>query len=207
MTGVPMADPFDPIMPTTDYLLGKSRLGGLSLNATSGRGFIESIIRASGLPLEAEALVDDILDAVPQGYLPKKQIRQILLSNRLSVFESEAKHLDYENFGNAITPDFADFAYVEASSKHVTRDSLHVYMRVPAKVDGVTFNLSGGRTYEGTEVTTDEFQSDTISYTFQLDETLAATNLPAWPSFRRSIVLQCYTSVLKHRSKRGLYSC
>ena len=184
---VPVVDPFERIMPTNDYLWGKSRLGGLSLNAASGRGFVEDIIRASGLPLEADALVDAILDAVPQGYLPKKQIRQILMSDRLSVFAQEAKQLDYENFGNAITPNFADFAYVEASSKHLTRDNLHVYMRVPAEVGGVTFSLTGGQTVEGTQVTGDEFQADTISYTFQLDETLAATNLPAWPSLNTQL--------------------
>ena len=54
-------------------------------------------------------------------------------------------------------------------------------MRVPAKVDGVTFALTGGQPVQGTEVTSDEFQADTIPYTFSLDETLAATNLPAWP--------------------------
>ena len=186
-------------MPTNEYLLGKSRLGGLSLNAASGKRFIEQIIRASGLPLDADTLVDAILDVVPQGYLPKKQIRQILMSNRLSVFAQEAKQLDFENFGNAITPDFADFAYLEASSKHITRDSLQVYMRVPAEVGGVTFGLTGGRTVEGTQVTGDEFQGDTISYTFRLDEVLAATNLPAWPS----LSTQLFSSVTLRYSNSG----
>ena len=119
---------------------------------------------------------------VPKGFFPKKQIRQILMAKQLAIFENEAKHLDYENFGNAITPDFADFTYLERSTKHLTRDSLQVYMRVPAKVGGVTFNLTGGTTVEGTEVTPDAFQADTIPYTFRLEEALAATNLPAWPS-------------------------
>ena len=194
-----MADPFAPVMPTNESLLGKSRLGGLSLNAASGRGFIEEIIRASGLPLGADALVDAIVDMVPQGFFPKKQIRQILMAKRLSIFENEAKHLDYENFGNAITPDFTDFAYLERSTKHLTRDNLQVYMRVPAKVGGVTFNLTGGRTVEGTEVTTDEFQADTIPYMFSLDETLAATNLPAWPS----LASQLFSSVTLRYSDTG----
>ena len=194
-----MVDPFAPIMPTNEYLLGKSRLGGLSLNAASGKRFIEQIIRASGLPLDADTLVDAILDVVPQGYLPKKQIRQILMSNRLSVFAQEAKQLDFENFGNAITPDFADFAYLEASSKHITRDSLQVYMRVPAEVGGVTFGLTGGQMVEGTQVTGDEFQGDTISYTFRLDEVLAATNLPAWPS----LGTQLFSSVTLRYSNTG----
>ncbi len=196
---VPTIDPFEPIMPTNDFILGKSRLGGLSLNAASGKGLIEEIIRASGLPFEASTLVDAILDLVPQGIFPKKQMRQILMSNRLSIFEQEAKQLDFENFGNAIMPNFADFAYLEASSKHVTRDGLQVYMRVPAKVGGVTFTLSGGKTVPGTEVTMAEFQSDTISYTFQLDETLAATNLPAWPS----LGAQLFSSVTLRYSNTG----
>ncbi len=196
---VPTVDPFEPIMPTNESLIGRSRLGGLSLNASSGRLFVEQIIRATGLPLEADTLVDAVLDAVPRGFLPKKQIRQILMANRLSVFEQEAKQLDFENFGNAITPNFADFAYLEASNKHVTRDSLQVYMRVPAKVGGVSFSLSGGEPVPGTEITTDEFQGDTIDYTFRLDESLAATNLPAWPS----LAGQLFSSVTLRYSNTG----
>ena len=181
-----MAEPFDPAMPTNDYLLGQSRLGGLSLNAASGRQFVEEIIAAAGVPVGAEDLVDAILDQVPSGFLPKKQIRQILLSKRLSAFVQEAPQLDYENFGNAITPNFADFAYSDfgtyQNQKHLTSDSLQLYTRVPAKVGGVEFALSDGTMVQGTEVTMAEFQADTISYTFRLEETLAATNLPAWPN-------------------------
>ena len=179
-------------MPTNEFLRGQSRLGGLSLNAASGRNFIDEIIRSTGLPLGADDLVDAIVDMVPQGFLPKKQIRQILMAKRLAIFENEARHLDYENFGNAITPDFSDFAYLERSTKHLTRDSLQVYLRVPAKVAGVTFSLTGGTTVEGTEVTPDEFQADNISYTFRLEEALAATNLPAWPSLSNQ---QLFSSV------------
>ena len=191
---LPPAEPFAPIMPTDDSLYGKSRLGGLSLNAFSGRGLIEEIARATGLP--ADTLVDAIVEMVPQGFFPKKTIRQILMAKRLAIFENEAKHLDYENFGNAITPDFADFAYSDTghlSTKHLTRDSLQVYMRVPAEVGGVTFNLTGGKTVEGTEVTPDEFQD----YTFQLDEMVAAGHLPAWPS----LSTQVFSSVTLWYSK------
>ena len=186
-------------MPQNEVLFGKSRLGGLSLNPAPGRGFIDEIIRRSGLPLEADDLVDAIVDMVPKGFLPKKQIRQILMAKRLAIFENQARHLDYENFGNAITPNFADFAYLERSTKHVTRDSLQVYMRVPAKVGGVTFKLTGGRTVEGMEVTPDEFQADTIPYTFRLEEALAATNLPAWPSLNT----QLFSSVTLRYSNTG----
>ena len=172
-------------MPTSESIFGKSRLGGLSLNPASARGLIEEISRAAGLP--EDSLVDAIVSMVGNGFFPKKQVRQILMANRLAIFENEAKHLDHENFGNAITPDFNDFVYLDRSTKHLTRDSLHVYMRVPAKVDGVTFTLTGGKTYEGTEVTTDEFQADTIPYTFRLEEALAATNLPAWPSLNTQL--------------------
>ena len=196
---LPLADPFAPIMPTNEFLRGKSRLGGLSLNPASGRDFIDEIIRRSGLPLEADDLVDAIVDMVPKGFLPQKQIRQILMAKRLAIFENQARHLDYENFGNAITPNFADFAYLERSTKHVTRDSLQVYMRVPAKVGGVTFKLTGGRTVEGMEVTPDEFQADTIPYTFRLEEALAATNLPAWPSLNT----QLFSSVTLRYSNTG----
>ena len=178
------ADPFAPIMPTNESIHGKSRLGGLSLNTTSGKQFVEGIAAALGLPIGAETVVDSILSLVPKGFLPKKQIKQILTSEHQSLaFANEASQLDPENFGNAITPNFADFAYLEQSSKYLTSDSLHVYTRVPsANVGGVTFTLSGGRTIEGTPVKPGEFQADTVPYTFRLEETLAATNLPAWPS-------------------------
>ena len=170
---LPPAEPFAPIMPTNDSLYHESRLGGLSLNAFSGSGLIDEISRATGLP--ADTLVNAIVDMVPQGFFPKKTIHQILKAKRLALFENEARGLDYENFGNAITPDFADFAYSDTghlSTKHLTRNSLQVYMRVPAEVGGVTFNLTGGKTVKGIEVTPDELQADTIPYTFRLDEML-----------------------------------
>ena len=125
-----------------------------------------------------------------------------LLAKRLAVFdvENEARHLDYENFGNAITPDFSDFAYLEGSTKHLTRDNLQVYMRVPAKVDGVTFSLTDGRAFEGTEIVSDELQTDTIPYTFQLEERVAAGHLPAWPSLSTQ---QLFSSVTLHYSNTG----
>ena len=181
---LPLADPFAPIMPENEPLFGESRLGGLSLHPVFGKDLVEKMIAALGIPVEAEAFVKSILAMVPKGVLPKKQIQQILMSGPHRVaFANEKSQLDAENFGNAITPNFADYAYLEQSSKHLTSDSLHVYTRVPsANVGGVMFSLSGGRTIEGTKVTSDEFQADTIPYTFRLEETLAATNLPAWPS-------------------------
>ena len=185
---IPKADRFEDVTPTRDYLLGQSRLGGLSLNNASGRRFVDGLINAvspvEGL-LEAEIVVDAVLDAVPKGFLPKRQIRQILLSKRLSAFPQEASQLDAENFGNAIMPNFTDFFYTDfgdaPNQKYLTSDGLHVYTRVPAKVAGVEFSLSGGTPVPGTEVTMDELGADTIPYTFRLEETLAATNLPAWP--------------------------
>ena len=203
---VPMTEPFESVAPTN--LSGKSRLGGLSLNNASGRKFIEDFIAAlapAGITLEAEVLVEAILDVVPKGYLPKKQVRQILLSKRLTAFPKEADHLDAENFGNAITPNFADFLYTDfgeaPNQKYLTSDGLHVYTRVPAKVVGVEFSLSDGSTpVQGTEVTMDEFQADTIPYTFRLEETLAATNLPAWPGLNA----QLFSSVTLRYSNTGL---
>ena len=177
---------------------GDSLLGGLSLNTTSGRQFVERIIAALGLPAsQADAFVDAVLEQVPKGILPKKQIRQILTSSHQSIaFAREANQLDADNFGNAITPNFADFTYFEQSSKHLTSDSMHVYTRVPsANVGGVVFNLTDGRTFEGMEITSES----TIPYTFRLEETLAATNLPAWPS----LDTQLFSSVVLHYSNTG----
>ena len=199
---LPLAGSFAPIMPENELLFGKSRLGGLSLNTTSGKRFVDKIIASLALPVEAETLVDSILALVPKGYLPKKQIRQILTSNHQAIaFANEASQLDPENFGNAITPNFADYAYLEQGGKYLTSDSLQVYTRVPsANVGGVMFSLSGGRTIAGTQVTSDEFQADTIPYTFRLEETLAATNLPAWPS----LDTQLFSGVVLRYSQTGV---
>ncbi len=199
---LPPADSFAPIMPENEPLFGQSRLGGLSLNTTSGKRFVDKIIASLALPVEAETLVNSILELVPKGYLPKKQIRQILTSNHQAIaFANEASQLDPENFGNAITPNFADYAYLEQGGKYLTSDSLQVYTRVPsANVGGVMFSLSGGRTIAGTQVTSDAFQADTIPYTFRLEETLAATNLPAWPS----LDTQLFSGVVLRYSQTGL---
>ena len=167
------------------------------MNTASGKRFINEILGALALPIEAETFVDFVLAQVPRGFLPEKQIKQIrqaLLSEHLpSPFAIEEDQLDRENFGNAITPNFADFAYLEQSSKHLTRDSLNVYTRVPsASVGGVTFSLTGGRIVEGMQVPSE----GTIPYTFRLEETLAAVNLPAWPSIDGPL----FSNVILHHS-------
>ena len=146
--------------------------------------------------------MDAILELVPKGYLPKKQIRQILTSGpHRAAFANEKSQLDAENFGNAITPNFTDYAYLDPGGKYLTSDSLQVYTRVPsANVGGVMFSLSGGRTIAGMQVTSDAFQADTIPYTFRLEETLAATNLPAWPS----LDAQLFSGVVLRYSQTGV---
>ena len=205
--GAPVADPFAQIMPENEALFGKSRLGGLSLNPASGRNFINQMAAALGVP--PEIAVDAILGLVPEGMLPKrqiKQIRQTLLAERIPPpFATEARQLDDENFGNAITPNFADFAYLETGGKYLTSDSLHVYTRVPsANVGGVTFNLRSAAgdkpPIEGTKVTPGELGTDTIPYTFRLEESLAATNLPAWPS----LDAQLFSGVNLRYSQTGI---
>ena len=192
------AERFGDIM-STNPIAGNSRLGGLSLNRVAGGQIIEDIIDElrldeTGLTLSPELLVKIILDSglIPKGFFPENQIQQFLLSDRqLSAFNHEEKQLDFENFGNAITPNFADFAYTDyykpyperpPTHKYLTRDSLQVYVRVPAKVDSVAFELSNGTMIPGRQIKMGEFQSDTIPYTFRLEETVAATHLPAWPS-------------------------
>ena len=210
-------DPPDPVPPpdlTPSNLNGQSRLGGLSLNRVSGRAFIREIVKATGLPASSadplvEPVVDFILAQIPQGILPKKAIRQILASEQpVSVFaEGKKSQLDFENFGNAITPslvisDFADvFTGDFEVKKYLTSDNLNVYVRVPDVLEGgnVKFNLNG-RTVEAERITPVEFQQDTIPYTFRLDESLAATNLPAWPGSDTQI----FSSVVLRYSQTGL---
>ena len=197
------AVPFESTLPISGTVAGNARLGGLSINNVSGRQFLQEIINNLGPEvidslgpfaslLTPKILANIAIGLVPDGFLPKKQLEQIrenlILSDRLTPFAQNAPQLDSENFGNAITPNFADLVSVDdqgkptLSSKYLTSDSLHVYTRVPKKVGGVTFSLSGRTPVQGREVTRDEFQMDTIPYTFRLEETLAATNLPAWPN-------------------------
>ena len=205
----PTVKPFDPITSAD----GKLRLGGLSLNRIGGRQFVAQLIEQAlpvGLPLEGDALVDPLVDfilaQVPQGFLPKKQIKQNLFSQQpFSIFQNEAAQLDPENFGNAITPDYlGELIYtVPNETKYLTSDSLHVYARYPSvDIGGVRFSLTGGRTVEGQKVTTEVLQADSIPYTFRLEETLAATNLPAWPALGEGA--QLFSSVFLRHSDTGL---
>jgi hypothetical protein len=203
----PIVKPFDPINPVNQTIFGKSRLGGLSLNRVGGRLFLAQLIDKAGLPVEADTLVEPlvefILAQVPQGFLPKKQIKQILTAQQpFSIFQNEAEQLDFENFGNAITPNPAELIYLNVlnETKYLTSDGLHVYARVPsADVGGVRFSLTGGKSVEGRKVTPEVLQADSTPYTFRLEETLAATNLPAWPAL--GVNAQLFSSVVLRYSQ------
>ena len=202
------ADRFDPIMPTDESLLGKSRLGGLSLNKISGRKFLGDLLReATGLSIQEletlsgqtqDELVDTVVQLIPKGLVDKKQLRRILKSSDIPLFAGQinqtlAQGLDTENFGNAITPMPLDLFYsdgmgdrTDPNRKYLTRDSLNLYVRVPsANVGGVKFMSSDERVppKDGRRVGDPAvLGSETIAYTFRLEEALAATNLPAWPA-------------------------
>ena len=187
---VKSASPFDPITPANESIYRKSKLGGLSLNRFFGRQFLQGIISASDLQGHTpDTLVDLILNQVPKGLLSKSQlasIRYALTSESTSIFHNEADRLDldFENFGNAITPKPVEIGYLDdPNTKYLTRDNLNLYVRVPlpaTDVGGVTFMLKDGDGAIGEHAAA--VSSGTISHTFQLDESLAATNLPAWPT-------------------------
>ena len=185
---VKSASPFDPITPANESIYGQSRLGGLSLNKFFGRQFLQGIISASDLEGQTvDTLVDLILNQVPSGLLSKNQlasIRYALTSESISIFDNEASQLDFENFGNAITPKPVELGYLDVpNTKYLTRDNLNLYVRVPlpaADIGGVTFMLQDGNGNMHEQVI--DVSSETVSHTFQLDESLAATNLPAWPT-------------------------
>ena len=185
---VKSASPFASITPANQSIYGKSQLGGLSLNRFFGRQFLQGMISASNLEGHTvDTLVDLILNQVPSGLLSKKQlesIRYALTKESTSIFDNEADQLDFENFGNAITPKPVEIGYLDVpNAKYLTRDNLNLYVRVPlpaTDVGGVTFMLQDGDGATGEH--TADVSSGTISHTFQLDESLAATNLPAWPT-------------------------
>ena len=200
----PTGDELPTVGEITSNLKGQSRVGGLSLNRVHGRAFIRGlIVEAAGQGvLDAldqdpndlvEPIVDYILSQVPKGFLPKKQIRQILTGTQpWSIFAEEPdSQLDFENFGNAITPSLviSDFSNISDSiianevKKYLTSDNLNVYVRVPSTLLGgnVQFGINGYKAADATRITPLVFQQDTIPYTFRLEETLAAINLPALP--------------------------
>ncbi len=184
-------------------LNGKSRLGGLSVRGLHGRQFIRDLIAAAGLgAVTADTLVEPAVEAlialIPiEGILPEDQIRKYLISDvAVPIFaddpaiepvnEDGFRVLDPENFGNGITPTLSEALYtdVDNTSKFSTRDNLNVYVRVPSTLDrgSVQFRLNGVEKAQGQRIGTDVFQQPhRIPYTFRLEETLAAANLPAWP--------------------------
>ena len=149
---------------------------------------------------QVEPLVDIILAGIPEGFLPKKQIRQMLTHTQsMSIFgENKDSQLDPENFGNAIIPSWVykenlselfDPNIEQKVKKNLTSDNLNVYVRIPSTLSGgkVVVRLKDEKgnpipeTSRDAESIIDAFAEDTIPYTFRLEETLAATNLPALP--------------------------
>ena len=203
---------------------GRSRLGGLSLNQIYGRGFIENLIASTGFSVDTikglipgdpvVQAVEVVLAQIPQGFLPKKQIKQLLTAQRpfpifgeekdLDRSGGESSQLDYENFGNAISPALTELLYTDGDreSKYLASDSMNVYVRVPNTLEGgsVQFGLNGYEAAKGKQILPTEFQADTVPYTFKLEETLAATNLPAWPGSG----LQIFKEVVLRYSQEGL---
>ena len=208
---------------TTTTLNGKSRLGGLSLNSVSTRGFILSLVEAVGLPKEEvkdeqlEAVIDVVMDLIPPGLLPKKEIKWNLKQREaMPVFQDEAAQLDFENFGNAIMPALTELLYIKGgdrSEKYLASDNLNVYVRVPSTLmtdagEGrVDFNIlkGSGTVGEVKRISPKIFQQDTIDYTFRLEEALAATNLPAWPDLGEPTVFRRCASIFTRRIRWTLY--
>ncbi|MYK22285.1 hypothetical protein F4054_08495, partial [Candidatus Poribacteria bacterium] len=185
---VKSASPFELTPPINKSIVGDSRLGGLSLNKIFGRRVVDGLIKNANLEGHTpDTLVDLILSQVPPGLLSKNQlasIRYALTAESTLIFDNEADQLDFENFGNAITPKPVELAYLDVpNTKYLTRDNLNLYVRVPlpaTDVGDVTFMLQDGNGGMHEQVV--NVSSETVSHTFQLDESLAATNLPAWPT-------------------------
>ena len=226
------ADPFAQIMPTNESILGKSRLGGLALNKISGRQFVAEVFeKATGLPIETlgtfgltqdrfvkmvvELITSDLSKQVP---FPSTQILQVLRSKDLKFFAEEldgkdlAQGLDRENFGNAVTPMLLELLWYDSQGdleypnrKYLTQNSLNLYAHVPSvNVSGVRFELSDGTVKEGERVNNPTvLGSDTIPYTFRLEEALAATNLPAWPALENDLE-RLFDAVTLRYSSTGL---
>ena len=191
--------PPKPMVVENSPLAGKSRLGGLALNMFHGSGFLQDLIEAAGIPKnEVDSYVGPAIDFILSldqfGILPESTIRNIRTAQPQSLFQDEAQ-LDPENFGNAIMPSFVISGLADIYSgefdvkKYLTSDRLNVYTRVPStlKEGKVEFHLTdlrgqGVRTIPAQRVTPNELLQDKIPYTFRLEETLAATNLPAWPA-------------------------
>ena len=221
----PTGEELPPVGDFTSNIKGKSRLGGLSLNKVGGIDFIKGLLREAGLDPDTledediEEAIDFILQLPGVGdFLPNKQIKLILTAqDSSSVFQNEPINEDgltvlhHENFGNAITPslvisDFSDIFTGDFDvKKYLTSDNLNVYVRVPSTLDGgkVEFRINSLKVADAKRITSAEFQADTIPYTFRLEETLAATNLPAWPDSDNQFT-PIFSGVALRYSKTGL---
>ena len=144
-------------MPENNNLMGKSKLGGLSLNKISGQKFARDLART--LKVDQDFLPVAI-DLIPKGILSKQQkqgLKYFLNNSDVQIFAEKLEvlgetkleqGLDDENFGNAITPMLLDLLYddgmgdrTDPNRKYLTRDNLHVYARVPSvDIGGVTLN-------------------------------------------------------------------
>ncbi len=221
------ADPFDPIMPTDESLLGKSKLGGLSINKISGRKFLQDLLMTatkesretlkSLSPEVQDLLVEGIVQLIPEQVpFTKKQIRAFLKSDNIPIFSGQidgslAQGLDLENFGNALTPMPIELFYPDKTDpnlKYLTRNSLNLYVRVPSvNIGGVKFSSSDGtlQPKDGVRVSDPAILgSETVRYTFRLEEALAATNLPAWPALEDNLE-QLFSDVTLRYSNSGLH--
>ena len=189
--------------------------------------------KATGLPIEtAETLsgqtqdqlvrivVEAIAKSVPKEVpFPKNQILNFLQSDRAPIFAGElgetnlAQGLYNENFGNAIMPMALDLIYddnmgdtADPNRKYLTRDSLNLYVRVPStNIGSVKFRTSDGTLQEDGRRVGDPalLGSETIPYTFRLEEAIAATNLPAWPALENNLE-QLFAEVTLRYSNSGL---
>ena len=203
----------DPVELATSNLNGKSRLGGLSLNRVHGRDFIRDLIATAGLSRDlADEYVDDVVDVILSQIpdelnvvFPEKQIRQTLTANNpTSIFQIDEPQLDYESFGNAITPSLLSALFNQVdpfTQKYLTSDNLNLYVRVPNTLENgrVEFRVNDYILGNASRITPEQFQADTIPYTFRLDESLAAANLPSWPRFRESALFRCCATVFTRR--------
>ena len=190
-------------------------------------------MKATGLSIQQLAdlsgqtqddLIEMIVQVIPKEVpLSKKQIRQILKSDDIpkgGIFAGKlddqdlAQGLDRQNFGNAITPMPIELLYddgmgdrTDPNRKYLTRDSLNLYVRVPSvNIGGVKFSSSDGRLEKAGERVSDPsvLGSETIPYTFRLEEALAATNLPSWPALDDKLE-PLFKAVTLHYSTDGLH--
>ncbi|HIO81721.1 TPA: PKD domain-containing protein, partial [Candidatus Poribacteria bacterium] len=181
-------------------------LGGLAINTVQHRDFIDRLVshtiaetevgrtlgNGAGELLEfvrkSPKLRSDMIQLIEGLLLGGLLPNQVVLSPELPLIFEQSETLIMENFGNGLYPYSVAGMGLGTKDENlalaVVGDKLDLYLIVPgAEATSVEFSLTGA---QGSTVTAQRIvEGVSMPHTFQLEEQLGVTFLPAWPGLRK----------------------